>query len=142
MIAAVIYRNIQTNAYEVVCRQRFDVAGSVGQCSMYLIFVRCSPFYTYLIYINRNTIHSFVNNIILWYFVSAAFKLFLEKNPSKIGLIGCSLAVLVCGSPLATLGTVLKNKSTAALPFANSFTTWLNALCWFSYGRAFIKKKI
>lgn len=65
---------------------------------------------------------------------AAAFKLFLEKNPSKIGLIGCSLAVLVCGSPLATLGTVLKNKSTASLPFANSFTTWLNALCWFSYG--------
>ena len=134
-IAAVIYQKYSEQMHtKMYAAGALMCAGSVGQCSMYLIFVRCSPFYTYLIYINRNTIHSIINNIILWYFVSAAFKLFLEKNPSKIGLIGCSLAVLVCGSPLATLGTVLKNKSTAALPFANSFTTWLNALCWFSYG--------
>lgn len=65
---------------------------------------------------------------------AAAFKLFLDKDTTKIGLIGCSLAVVLCGSPLATLGTVLKDKSTASLPFMNSFTTWLNALCWFSYG--------
>lgn len=58
----------------------------------------------------------------------------MNKNASKIGLIGCSLAVVLSGSPLATVGTVLKDKSTAALPFENSLSTWLNALCWFLYG--------
>merc|ERR1711871_224847 len=65
---------------------------------------------------------------------AAAYKLFLNKNASQIGLIGCSLAVILSGSPLATLGTVLMEKSTAALPFMNSFSTWLNALCWVLYG--------
>mmetsp|Transcript_12371 Transcript_12371/g.18131 ORF Transcript_12371/g.18131 Transcript_12371/m.18131 type:complete len:275 (+) Transcript_12371:180-1004(+) len=65
---------------------------------------------------------------------ATAYKLFLNKNPSRIGLIGCSLAVILSGSPLATVGTVLKDKSTAALPFLTSFATWLNAFCWLSYG--------
>ena len=56
------------------------------------------------------------------------------KNPVPIGLIGCGLAVVLSGSPLATVGTVIKSKSTEALPFLNSFTTWLNALTWLLYG--------
>lgn len=65
---------------------------------------------------------------------ATAYKLFLDKNPARIGILGCSLVAILCGSPLATLGTVLKNKSTAALPFLTSLTTWLNSLCWLSYG--------
>ena len=73
----------------------------------------------------------FVNSMLSF---SAACKLFLSRNASKIGLIGCSLAIVLSGSPLATIKTVLKDKSTAALPFMNSFSTWLNAMCWFLYG--------
>ncbi|RYY86187.1 hypothetical protein EON63_06140 [archaeon] len=38
------------------------------------------------------------------------------------------------GSPLATLKTVMRDQSTAALPFGVSLMTWGNALCWSLYG--------
>lgn len=65
---------------------------------------------------------------------AAAVKLFTDGSASSIGLIGCGLAVVLSGSPLATVSTVIKEKSTAALPFLNSFTTWLNGLTWLLYG--------
>ena len=66
--------------------------------------------------------------------VAWVFKLFRDKNSRGIGYMGCCLAIILSGSPLATLGTVVRDKSTAALPFLNSFTTWLNALLWALYG--------
>jgi uncharacterized protein with PQ loop repeat len=63
----------------------------------------------------------------------AAIFLF-RGDATSIGLIGCALAVVLSGSPLATVTTVVREKSTAALPFLNSFTTWLNAFTWLLYG--------
>jgi len=60
--------------------------------------------------------------------------LFTKGNYQLLGYIGCILAVVLSGSPLATLKTVVKDKSTASLPFLPSLTTWLNALSWASYG--------
>ena len=57
-----------------------------------------------------------------------------QGNWKLLGSIGCVLAVAVSGSPLATVGTVLKEKSTSALPFLTSFTTFLNAFSWSLYG--------
>jgi len=54
--------------------------------------------------------------------------------PDLLGYIGVVMAVLLMGSPLATLGTVLKEKSTAALPFYPSLMTFFNALSWSLYG--------
>ena len=54
--------------------------------------------------------------------------------PNILGYIGVVMAVLLMGSPLATLGTVLKEKSTAALPFYPSLMTFFNALSWSLYG--------
>lgn len=55
-------------------------------------------------------------------------------NYNLLGSLGCVLAVILMGSPLATVRTVIKDKSTAALPFATSMSGWLNALAWSSYG--------
>jgi solute carrier family 50 protein (sugar transporter) len=66
--------------------------------------------------------------------VAAAALFATRRDASSIGLIGCTLAVILSGSPLATVGTIIRDKSTAALPFLNSFTTWLNALTWLLYG--------
>jgi hypothetical protein len=51
-----------------------------------------------------------------------------------IGLMGCALSVMMSGSPLAVINTVLKEKSTAALPFWTSLVTWLNTFSWVLYG--------
>ena len=51
-----------------------------------------------------------------------------------LGLVGVCLSVILMGSPLATLHTVIKERSTNSLPFLTSATTFLNALSWTLYG--------
>eukprot|EP00056_Hartaetosiga_gracilis_P017652 m.8008 g.8008 ORF g.8008 m.8008 type:complete len:323 (+) comp5983_c0_seq1:43-1011(+) len=51
-----------------------------------------------------------------------------------IGIVGDVLAVILMASPLATIKTVLKEKSTRALPFAISLATLFNAASWTTYG--------
>lgn len=63
-----------------------------------------------------------------------AFYLALQKEWQILGSIGCVLAVAVSGSPLATIKTVIKEKSTAALPLSISLMTWLNCISWSAYG--------
>ena len=55
-------------------------------------------------------------------------------NWHTLGLLGCILAVAVSGSPLATLQTVIRDRSTASLPFPTSLATWCNAFSWSLYG--------
>ena len=58
----------------------------------------------------------------------------MNKDDKMVGLLGCCLAVIVMGSPLATLKTVLTDKSTASLPFWTSISGWINSLSWLAYG--------
>ena len=51
-----------------------------------------------------------------------------------VGLVGCTMAVLFMASPLSVMRTVIRDKSTAALPFATSLVIWFNALSWMLYG--------
>jgi solute carrier family 50 protein (sugar transporter) len=60
--------------------------------------------------------------------------LLFNKQTGQLGLIGCCLSVILLASPLATLGTVIREKSTAALPFPVSLAGWLNAIAWTLYG--------
>ena len=66
--------------------------------------------------------------------VLVATLLALVGNFQLIGLIGCALAVIVMGAPLATLKTVVQTKSTAAMPFSTSLMGFLNSLSWSAYG--------
>lgn len=43
-------------------------------------------------------------------------------------------AVLMMGSPLSVLCSVLREKSTSAMPFHTSLATWGNAFSWSLYG--------
>jgi solute carrier family 50 (sugar transporter) len=51
-----------------------------------------------------------------------------------IGLGGCGLVVIMLASPLAVLKTVIKEKSTATLPFLTSFAGFCNSITWGGYG--------
>jgi solute carrier family 50 (sugar transporter) len=57
-----------------------------------------------------------------------------QGNYKLLGSLGCVVAVILTGSPLATLKTVIKDRSTAALPVATSTAGWLNACSWSLYG--------
>jgi hypothetical protein len=51
-----------------------------------------------------------------------------------IGYFGCVATILLMGAPLATLGNVFKEKSTASLPFNPSLMSFFNSLSWALYG--------
>jgi len=95
-------------------------------------------YYTY-VYHKYNTGPSlapyyFGSTAIIGGVAGAALTLDPATAATGIGLTGCTLAVILMSSPLATIKTVIKDKNTAALPFAPSFATFLNAVSWSSYG--------
>ena len=53
---------------------------------------------------------------------------------TSLGLIGVFLSILLMGSPLSTVATVIREKKTDSMPFATSVTTFLNCFAWTSYG--------
>ena len=66
--------------------------------------------------------------------IGLSLKFATVLDTTSIGIEGCVLATVLMGSPLATLGTVLKERSTAALPLYPSLFTWCNAASWSVYG--------
>ena len=84
--------------------------------------------------------HTFATNVEKRiYIISASIislSLFLSSisDYEKLGYLGVLLAIFLMGSPLSTLRTVLRDKSTEALPFWTSLTTFGNSLSWFLYG--------
>ena len=61
------------------------------------------------------------------------------RDEYHLGVMGCSLATILMGSPLATLGTVIRDRSTATLPLWPSVFTWMNAFSWSLYGHLIAK---
>jgi solute carrier family 50 protein (sugar transporter) len=66
--------------------------------------------------------------------VAVASYYFVKQETQLVGYIGCALAVILMGSPLATLKTVISSKSTESLPLGTSLVTAANALSWTLYG--------
>ena len=66
--------------------------------------------------------------------IAFASVLAFQGNHKLLGSLGCILAVILTGSPLVTLQTVIKEKSTAALPLFTSTAGWLNSCSWSLYG--------
>mmetsp|Transcript_6425 Transcript_6425/g.6640 ORF Transcript_6425/g.6640 Transcript_6425/m.6640 type:complete len:212 (+) Transcript_6425:101-736(+) len=60
--------------------------------------------------------------------------LYQNSNVHYIGYIGSITSVIVMGSPLMTLRTVITERSTAAMPFHISLSAWLNAMSKLAYG--------
>lgn len=59
---------------------------------------------------------------------------YLLHDIEMVGYIGSVLAVLMMASPLATLGRVMREKSTRCMPFYTSMSAWMNACSWSLYG--------
>ncbi|KAK9673156.1 hypothetical protein RND81_12G149900 [Saponaria officinalis] len=64
---------------------------------------------------------------ISWFFLN------VDMRITVIGLIGAALNIVMYGSPLAALGTVLRSKSVEYMPFLLSFCVFLNGGVWTVY---------
>lgn len=57
-----------------------------------------------------------------------------KGDDKTVGLLGCTLSVLFSASPLAVVRTVIKEQSTASLPFYTSLVIFSNNVSWLLYG--------
>lgn len=55
-------------------------------------------------------------------------------NVELIGTLGVVMCVVLMGSPLAVLNTVLAERNCNAMPFWTSLATWFNTFSWAMYG--------
>ncbi len=85
----------------------------------------------YHIYSFDNHLNTYVVSFAL---IALSLQFATKLDTNSIGIEGCILATILMGSPLATVGTVLRERSTAALPLYPSLFTWCNAASWSLYG--------
>lgn len=57
-----------------------------------------------------------------------------QEDTGSLGYLGIGLAAVVTLAPMASLGTVMKERSTAAIPFGPTIMSLFNALSWTLYG--------
>jgi len=84
-------------------------------------------------------VYSFISIPTSYYILSfsimgSAFVFGMMKLVVVLGMMGVFLAIAVYAAPLATIRTVLKDKSTESMPFAICLTAWLSSLAWTLYG--------
>jgi solute carrier family 50 protein (sugar transporter) len=95
------------------------------------VIVGLSSIFIYQLYSTKSILYyNCVSGAIVLYSLFLAS----ENNFQMLGSIGCFLAVIMVGSPLSSLSTVIKDKSTASLPFTVCLMGWLNSLSWMTYG--------
>ena len=104
-----------------------NVSGSVAGLGCALTYQRYST--------NNNILHVLTSIFIIIGCISLA----ASSQTVLLGTIGCVLAIALSGSPLATIQTVIRDKSTDALPLTTSLVTWLNCISWFLYGTILAK---
>ncbi len=73
-------------------------------------------------------------NIVTIAVILFVFFLAYGNDYDSIGKVGCILSVVVSGAPLAVIRTVIRDKSTASIPFSSSAFMWVNNIGWTAYG--------
>lgn len=87
---------------------------------VYSIFVKIFPWQLYI-----------VCTLVILLGIHFAF----HNEIVKIGVSGCILTVLSSLTPLMTIGTVLKDRSTASMPsFSMTITSFITNIVWALYG--------
>jgi len=71
------------------------------------------------------------------FFAVIGFYLFFYEIRDALfwmGILGNVTCIILLGSPLAVVGTVIKKKDSSAMPYETSLSMFLNGMSWFFYG--------
>jgi len=69
--------------------------------------------------------------VVVWLIMAL---IFVEHRLQTIGFFGSVTSVCMLAAPLASVGTVIKEKNTSSLPFKTSAASLINATLWLVYG--------
>lgn len=86
---------------------------------------------TYYRYSVRNLSKYF---ILLGLLSILTYYLYINNRVDILGKLSCIISILLSASPLSVVRTVIKEKSTASLPFFTSLFIWFASALWTFYG--------
>ncbi|XP_046462341.1 sugar transporter SWEET1-like isoform X1 [Daphnia pulex] len=104
-----------------------------------LVLQLCYVFMYYLYATNKGP---YLKQVVIVFSVILSTMLYVAVEPIedkaefRLGLLCCATTLIFCSAPLATLGDVLRTRSTETLPFYLILANVLVAAQWFLYGVA------
>ncbi|KFM79695.1 Sugar transporter SWEET1, partial [Stegodyphus mimosarum] len=108
----------------------------VNIISTFLQFCYVTCFYIYTPY--KPHTKKLITAASIFLFFTYVYCFQLTENHSTavqiLGIFGCISSILTCAAPLASIGQVLKTKSTESLPFPIILATFIVAALWLFYG--------
>jgi len=116
--------------------------GDTAMTIVNVVGVLLQLFYTGLFYLYASQRAQFQKQIVIVFSIIASTMIYvqwemdIETAKFRLGLLCCATTLVFCSAPLASLGDVLKSRSTEALPFPLILANVLVAGQWFLYGVA------
>jgi len=99
-----------------------NLCGSLTGLICTFVFQAYYPFFNPVLYLQGAAVIS-----------AAALSAYLGYT-GLVGFVGSCLSIGVMASPLSVVQTVIRDRSTAALPFSTSLVMFATGLCWSLYG--------
>ena len=81
---------------------------------------------------NRLVFMEFIVAVVTFWYIRSSHP--IEEKENILGIICMFLNIATIGSPLADVGTVIRNKSTESLPFSLCVMNMGVSVQWFVYG--------
>ena len=113
--ALLIYPNFTGIFAGIFCSLSFQYVSSVKEKKAY----------------NTNIIPILLSSSII---TLVSYLFITSKGNPLIGLIGCTMSIILSGSPLSVMKKVIDEKNSKSMVFSSSFIMFVNSLCWFLYG--------
>ena len=96
--------------------------------------ILCGLFCVFIYHKYSSGLHKGKEYMISAGIVIFALILYASNAANFIALLGCVFAVILMGSPLATLKIVIETQNTDSMPFGTSLMAFCNSLSWSMYG--------
>ena len=91
--------------------------------------------YTYSLYTQKNMIPYYGAVVAgIGFCISVATTMDTAAAIDTIGIFGCGIVATMFGGPLGAIKTVIDDENTNSLPVAFTLATFINCVCWSSYG--------
>ena len=136
VILAQASQNVACSAYGIqIANEPFFLSSSLG-----LVFqlVWITVWYTCvrldLKSAGWRTIHPVIASLLLTILMTVIVYVLSYMNKDLVGLVCVIMSFLLCVSPLATLGLVVRSRNSASIPFVMSFVMLLSNAAWAVYG--------
>lgn len=131
---AAFFNTFLAFVYGILVKNRKIIIVNIIGFSLETIYIM---FYLYTTTNKKKLVHQ-LSSITLSIFAITYYTFIIENGGIRafyfIGYLGSAVAIIMFGSPLASISTVFKNRSTESLSFPLCFMNFATASLWSMYG--------